>query len=237
MNAAEMMVNTVDPTGKWLYRVGGISALLIGVAYIITIPLYVRVGAPPSGGEARLQYLDGKTTVWWAILGLSVLTDFLFVPVALSLYFALKGINKNAMLVATAFVGLFIGLDLAVTWPNYASLIILSGKYTAATNGAEQASYVAAANYATAVLGSSLEAVYSILVLSFGILMIGLVMLKGIFGKSTAYLGLVTGILGIVSVVGPFFVSTLSVVIIITSALTTVWVLSVGYRLYRLGLR
>lgn len=68
-----------------------------------------------------------------------------------------------------------------------------------------------------------------------GILMTGLVMLKGIFSKSTAYLGLVTGILGIVSVVGPFFVSTLSVTIIIASALTTVWVLFAGYRLYRLG--
>lgn len=177
----------------------------------------------------------GSSAEWWAILGLSVLTDFLFVPVALSLYLALKGVNRNAMLVATAFVGLFIVLDLAVTWPNYASLITLSGNYAAATNGAQQAAYVAAANYASAVLASSLEAVYSIMVLSFGILMIGLVMLKGIFSKSTAYLGLVTGILGIVSVAGPFFVSTLSVTIIITSVLTTVWVLFVGYRLYRLS--
>jgi len=235
MSAQKMMVHAVDPDGKWLYRVGGISALILAIAYIITIPLYVYVGAPPSGGEARLQYLALNTTVWWAILGLSVLTDFLFVPVALSLYLALKGVNRNAMLVATAFVGLFIVLDLAVTWSNYASLITLSGNYAAATNDAQRATYVAAASYPSAVLASSLEAVYSIMVLSFGILMIGLVMLKGIFRKSTAYLGLVTGILGIVSVAGPFFVSTLSVTIIITSVLTTVWVLFVGYRLYRLG--
>ncbi len=235
MSAQKMMVNTVDPDGKWLYRVGGISALVLGIAYIITIPLYIHAGAQPSGGEAWLKYLALNTTVWWAILGLSVLTDLLFVPVALSLYLALKGVNRNAMLLATAFVGLFIVLDLAVTWSNYASLITLSGHYAAATNDAQRAAYVAAATYASAVLASSLEAVYSILVLSFGILMIGLVMLKGIFRKSTAYLGLVTGILGIVSVAGPFFVSTLSVTIIITSVLTTIWVLFVGYRLYRLG--
>jgi hypothetical protein len=107
MSAEKTMVHAVDPDGKWLYRVGGISALLLGIAYIITIPLYVHVGAPPSDGEAWLQYLAGKTTVWWAILGLSVLTDVLFVPVALSLYLALKGVNRNAMLLATAFVGLF----------------------------------------------------------------------------------------------------------------------------------
>jgi hypothetical protein len=229
MSAQKMMVNAVDPEGKWLYRVGGISSLVLGLAYLITIALYAHVGAPPSGGEAWLKYLAGKTTVWWAILGLSVLTDLLFVPVALSLYLALKGVNRNAMLVATAFVGLFIVLDLAVTWSNYASLITLSGNYTAATNDAQRVAYIAAANYASAVLASRLEAVYAIVVLSFGILMIGLVMLKGIFRKSTAYLGLVTGILGIVSIAG------LNVTIIMNAVLATVWVLLVGYRLYRLG--
>ncbi len=235
MSAEKVMGKAADPDGKWLYRVGGISALLLAIGYIVTIPLYTYAGAAPSGGEAKLQYLAGKATVWWAIVGLSVLTDCLYVPVALAIYLALKGVNRNAMLLATAFVGLFVVLDLAVTWPNYASLIKLSGNYAAATNDAQRATYVAAANYASAVLESSLEAVYSILVPSFGILMIGLVMLRGVFGKTTAYLGIVTGILGTVSVVGPFFVSTLSLTIIIASVLTTVWVLFVGYRLYRLG--
>lgn len=230
-----MTVNAVDPDGNWLYRVGGISALVLGVAYIIIIVLYVPVGAPPSGAEAWLTYLAGNTTVWWAILGLSVLTDFLFVPVALSLYLALKGINRNAMLIATAFVGLFVVLDLAVTWTNYASLITLSGNYAAATNDAQRAVFVAAATYPSAVLESSLLGVYIILVPAVGILMTGLVMLKGIFNKSTAYMGLATGILGIVSIVGPIFVSSLGVTIIIASILTTVWVLFAGYRLYRLG--
>jgi hypothetical protein len=234
MNEKTLIVNPVDPDGKWLYRAGGICALVLGLAYIVTIPLYAQVGAPPSDGEARLKYLVGKTTVWWAILGLSVLTDVLFIPVALALYLALKAVSSNVMLVATAFVGLFVVLDLAVTWPYYASLITLSGSY-AATTDAQRATYVAAANYASAVLTSSLEAVYSIGVLSLGILLIGVVMRKGVFGKSTAYLGVVTGILGIVSVLGPLFVSTLGITIIITSVLTTVWVLLVGYRLYRLG--
>jgi hypothetical protein len=235
MGAQKMMVNAVDPDRKLLYRVGGLSALVLGIAYVASVPLYASVGAPPSGGEARLHYLVGKTTVWWAILGLSVFTDVLFIPVAFALYLALKGVNRNAMLIATAFVGLFVVLDLAVTWPNYAALISLSGKYAAATTAAERAIYVAAASYASAVLTSSLEAVYSILVLSLGILLIGLVMLKGPFGKTTAYLSVLTGILGIVAAVGPFFVSALGVTIIIASVLTTAWVFLVGFRLYRLS--
>jgi len=228
MSAENIMSTAVDPDARLLYRVGGLCALLIGIGYIIVIPLYAGVGVPPTDGEAWLMYLAGKTTIWWAILGVSVLTDFLFVPVALSLYFALKGINRYAMLIATAFVGLFIVLDLAVTWSNYASLITLSGHYAAATTGAQRAAYVAAANYAAAVLASRLEDVYAIVVLSFGILMTGLVMLKGVFSKTTAYLALATGILGIASVTG------LTVTIIVNAIVATVWVLFVGYRLYRL---
>ena len=232
MSVEKMTVNVADPDGKWLYRVGGISALVIGIAYIIIIPLFAHVGgAPSSGGEAWLKYLEGKTTVWWAILGLSVFTDFLFVPVALSLYVALERVNRNAMLVATAFVGLFVVLDMAVLWTNYASLLTLSALHTAATTDVQRASYVAAADYASAVLASHTEVFYSIVDLSLAILIIGFVMLKakGIFNKTTAYLGLAAGIFGIVSIAGFF------VIIIINALLVTVWVLFVGYRLFRLG--
>ena len=72
MSVEKMTVNAIDPDGKWLYRVGAISALVIGIAYITIFPLFAHVGGvPPSGGEVWLKYLEGKTTVWWAILGLS----------------------------------------------------------------------------------------------------------------------------------------------------------------------
>jgi hypothetical protein len=231
MGAEKAATHVVDPEGNRMYRVGGICALVLGIAYVVTIPLYAHVGAPPSGGggEAWLTYLAGKTTEWWVILGLSVLTDLLFVPVALALYLALEGLHKNAMLVATAFVGLFVVLDLAVTWTNYASLISLSGTYAAASTDAQRAAYVAAANFPSAVLASRLEAVYAIGILSFAILMIGLVMLKGIFGKMTAYVAVLTGISGIVSIAGA------SVTVIVNAVLATIWVVLVGFRLYRLG--
>src|SRR6266542_5326169 len=152
MSVEKMTVNAIDPDGKWLYRVGGISALVIGIAYITIFPLFAQVGgAPPSGGEVWLKYLEGKTTVWWAILGLSVLTDFLFVPLALSLYLALKGVHRNAMLLATALVGLFVVLDLSVTWSAFASLLTLSGNYVAASNDVQRSAYVTAAHGASAV--------------------------------------------------------------------------------------
>src|SRR5262249_33024106 len=101
--------------------------------------------------------------------------------------------------------------------------------YSSAALEAHRAAYVAAANYASAVLASPLEAVYAIVTLSFGILLIGLVMLRGVFNRITAYLGLATGILGILSLTGQ------SLAIIGNALFATVWLLFVGYRLNRLA--
>lgn len=231
-----MAADTVEQGAKWTYRVGGISALALAIGYIVIIPLYLAAGAPPpSEGEAWLKYAAGKTSVWWAIVGLSVLTDLLFIPVAWALYLALRGVSRNAMQLGTALVVLFVVLDLAVTWPNIATLITLTDSYAAATIDVQRAAYVAAATYATAVLKTALAGVYSIVTLSVGILLIGLVMLRANFSRTAAYLGVATGILGIVSVAGPLLVGGLSAIVIVASALTTAWVVFVGYRLYRLS--
>jgi hypothetical protein len=234
MNTQKLVESGVDPDGKWLYRVGGISALVLGAAYIAIIVLYIPMGAPPAGAEAKLLYLAGNTTAWWVILALSVLTDFLFVPLALALYLALKGIDRNMMLLATAFVGLFVFLDLAITWTNYAALIVLSSEYTAASDALRPV-LLAAVYPLSSTLESDLLFVYNTLILAIGILLTGLVMRKGIFSRTTAYLGVVTGILGIVAVLGPILVSALSATILLTSLLTTVWVVLAGIQLHRLG--
>jgi hypothetical protein len=227
MRSTSLMTHAADPDGRWLYRVGGVSALVLGVAYLAIFPLYARVGAPPAvaDGGVWLSYLAGKQQIWWAILALSVLTDVLFIPVALALHLALQPLHRNAMLVATALVGLFVVLDLAVTWTHYASLLSLSASYAAAPDAAHRAAYVAAASYAAAMLTSRLLVVYAIMILSSAFLMIGIVMLKGIFSRTTAYLGVVTGILGIVAIGG------FGVAIILNAVCATIWILLVGYRL------
>ena len=229
MAREETAMDDASPNQKPWYRLGSTAALVLGIGYIVIFPLYAHVGAPPSGGEAWFRYLPGKTTAWWAILSLSVFTDLLYIPLAFALYLALKKINRNAMLLATAFMSLFVALDLAVTWPRFASILVLHARYTAATDDVQRAAYLAAADYASAMLSSPLEVVYAIVILSCGILLAGLVMRKGVFDKATAYLGVATGILGIASLtrVGP--------VIIGNAISTTVWLFFVSYRLYRLA--
>ena len=181
--------NAADPSGRALYRVGGIASLLLGVGILAIFPLIAQVGAPPSGdGEVWLNISRARSRSGgpsWPL----VLTDLLFVPVAFALYFALKGLERNTMLIATAFMLLFVVLDLAVTWSHYAALLTLSARHEAATTDVQRAAYVAAADYASAVLASPLLIVYAIVVLSTAILMIGFVMLKGVFSRTASVPG------------------------------------------------
>jgi hypothetical protein len=225
----------IDLDDKQLFWVGSLAALGFSLTYIAIIVLYLPLGTPPNGAEAWLVYMAEYTSTWWAILGLSVLSDFLLVPIGLALYVALQGAAKNTMLLSVAFVGLFVILDLTLTWTNYAALISLSTNYGATTNDTRQSVAVMAAAYPVSVVESDLLDIYNTITLSIGILAAGLVMQNAAFSKATAYLALATGILGIIAVVGPVFVDALAGTIIIASLLTLVWALFVGYDLASLS--
>jgi hypothetical protein len=107
---------------------------------------------------------------------------------------------------------------------------MLSNDYLAATTDSQRGSLIAAASYPSAVIASPLALVYAIGILSFGLLVIGVVMLRGgVFNKLTAYVGIVTGVLGIAAVAGA------SIAVILNAISATIWLFLVGYRLCRLA--
>ena len=233
----EKMQITVDPAGKWIYRVGGISAMVLGIGYLLTIPVTILYagGFPPPGTEARLSFFAEHAAGWWAATALMVFTDLLYVPVFLALYHALKGFNKYMMLLAFACEGLFVALDLAITWTAFPSLIILGGNYAAATSDAQRAIIVAAAGYPSAIVDSPLSGIYAILFPGLGELLASLVMRKGIFNKTLAYMGAIAGVSGILAGIGPIFISELETAQYINASLAMIWFFFVSFKLYKLG--
>lgn len=223
-------VNAAERDRAFLLRVGGLAGLLLGIGYVATLPLYASVGLPPEGGAEWLAYAAGKSTQWWAILGLQVFTDVMYVPLAFALYFALKEVGRTAMLLAASLLLLFVALDLAVTWTNYAVLITLSSAPTALTPA-----QLGAAEYASAALNTPMLGLYAILLPALGILIASVVMLRGRLSRVGAYLGVLTGVAGVVTILGRDFVPALAAGIILTSLLTTVWALVVGFRLFQVG--
>ena len=233
----EKMQITVDPAGKWIYRVGGLSAIVLGIGYLLTIPVTILYagGFPPLGAEARLAFFADHAAGWWAATALMVFTDLLYVPVFLALYHALKGFNKYMMLLAFACGGLFVVLDLAITWTAFPSLIILGGNYAAATSDAQRTIIVAAAGYPSAIVDSPLSGIYAILFPGLGELLASLVMRKGIFNKTLAYMGVIAGVCGILAGIGPIFISELETFQYINASLAMIWFFFVGLKLNKLA--
>jgi hypothetical protein len=152
--------------------------------------------------------------------------------VFLALYMALKHLNKSyaalGALVGIASEGIALAYSSSPPSLN-TGLVYLSDHYVAATTAAQRADLAAAAEGLIA-MSNAVNAAGILTAL--GILILSLVMLKGVFHKGVAYLGILTGTLGIVSealrdMLGPGY--------IVYGLLLPLWFLAVGWKLYRLG--
>lgn len=228
-------LNLTNPSINKLFHYTGILAIMLGVSYIVIIALYMVGGAPPSVLEARLNHMAMHPIEWWWILILSVVTDLFFIPISICIYLTLKDRGRNLLLTGAVLLTLFVVLDLAITWPNYSAMITLGQKYASATDHVQKQTILTAAYYPSEILDSKLLGIYIILIPSIGILLVGLVMLQGVFNKVTAYTALSSGVLGIISVVGPFFYAPLGLAIILGSTLTLIWSFLVGVKLMQLS--
>jgi hypothetical protein len=110
-------------------------------------------------------------------------------------------------------------------------LVAYATRYGSTQEVATEAQRAALASAAEGLIAASNAVNAAGILTAIGILILSLVMLKGIFHKSVAYLGIVTGILGIVSealrdIIGPGY--------IVYGLLLPIWFLAVGWKLYRL---
>lgn len=236
MSTAARTVPALDPQSGWMLRVAGIAAIVLAVGYVAAIPIYALVGDQPKAGiEAQLAYFGDHATGWWSIAVLMIVTDLLYVPVYFGFYASLQHVNRGLVAMGAAFAALlFVILDLAITWTGYTTMVVVGSDYVVATSPAEQAAMVAAAAFPAAVLQSPILGTYAIVVPSLGVLMVGLVMLRGVFSRLTAWLALAMGAVGILFI-GSFFVESLSALRYLTGILAVPFYLLAGVRMYRLG--
>ncbi len=221
-----------DPSWRGLYRAGGVSAALFVILIIVPIVLLFITPPPSSGGAATFQYIASNKSVYIIELASFVGLSVPAIVVFLALYVALKHVNKSY-----AAIGALIGIASEVIALAYNSsppslnggLVYLSDQYVAATTAAQRLAFATAAEGLIAVANAVAAAG---ILTAIGILVISLVMLKGVFHKGVAYLGIITGVLGIFSeALWPILGSGYFVY----GVLLPIWFIAVGWKLYRLG--
>ncbi len=224
----------VSPDQSWrgLYRVGGISAILFVVPVLVAIVLIV-IAPPPlnADGATALQYVASHKVLYLVEQILWLAPSVFALVVFLALYQALKHLNKSyaALGALAGIVSWALTLAQPVTGGGAPVLVYLSDHYMTASTVAQHTAFATAAEVFLAE--NNITSAVGILT-PVGILIVSLVMLKGVFPKGIAYLGIVTGALGIVSealrpILGPGY--------FVYGLLLPTWFLAVGWKLYRLA--
>jgi len=214
---------------KPLYRVGGAAALMVVLLYVIQIVVLV-VSPPPSTVVGYFMLFHKNALLGLLDLDLLSIADYaLFVPMFLALYMALRRASPSFMAIATA-LGL-VGIATYFASNTAFEMLSLNSQYAAATTDAQRALLMASGRVMLAIYqGTAFDVSYVLLAVA--PLIISVVMLRSnIFGKVTAYVGIVSNVLAV-----GFFVPAIGVFLSIVSAVgLLIWYILIARRLYQLG--
>ena len=192
---------SVGSATSWsrLYRAGAVSAALAVTLYVAALVIVAVTTAPPaSGGSEMLEYVDSHRTSYIVRQLLWLGPSLFLMVVFLALAVALRHRDKSFAAIA----GLISVTSWAVSlaWPTTGDgslvMVLLSDRYADAATATERAPFVAGADLLIALndVPSAIGVLQTV-----GVLLISLLMLRGTFSRRLAWLGVATGVIGIVS--------------------------------------
>ena len=218
---------TADSNWKSLYKVGGVAALISVVIIPITIVAYFVW--PPFPDDILVVIQEDRLAGLMSLDFLYLLGNFFAIPLFLVLYVTLKRVSESfsAIALALGFVGL---LSLVLSRPIL-EMFAISDQYAAATTDAQRAIYLAAGEAVLTLFHGTAFNVHYLLG-SASLLISSFLMLRSdIFGKRTAYVGIVTNI-----VVFGLYVPKIGIYISLLSVVGyLIWYILIARRLFQLG--
>jgi hypothetical protein len=189
-----------DAGHSWhgLYQFAGIAAVLFVVLLIAALVIDFIAPPPVHGGKETLEFIAANKALYIAEQILWILPGILPVIVYLALFVALAPLGRSLALLAAVVGGLPWALLLAVPVSSRGSLtlVYLSDMYASAGSEHDRSVFATAAE---AIIAENNTPAIAGLLSPVGIFLISLVMLKGVLPRAVAWLGLVTGGLGVFS--------------------------------------
>lgn len=217
-----------DPSWMGVIKWGGLSLLASAVCLIIFIlSVFISQQTLPLPAKEVLE----DPLVPTLIFLIAALGEFLLLPGGLALYFALKNVRKTPMFLATGLWVTAVPMFLA-SRGMIISLSQISDRYLDTTSETMKAAYLASAELA--IETQNIYAMMALSLLCVASIIIGAVMLKGVFGQRIAWLVIAAGILTLFSPFG-VIIGIPIIIPFIGLILTAVWQLIAGFNLYRLG--
>jgi len=219
---------------KGLKRAGGLSLILGGVLFVLSLPLTaLSISAlAPSSAVAGLQALQTQATVYGSLVGTGIALDLFLIAGLATLYFVLRGKSPVGALAAILFGLIGLGVDLATDLPLRYTQIAVSREYAAATSDVQRSGILAA--YQLAIDYTNITTLMATFLLGMAFAFVGYAMLKdkGMFGVLTSYLGLLNGLLLVISVPLFAYPAVFGVLFFADSLVAAAFSLLAGRKLY-----
>jgi hypothetical protein len=232
-------VQTVNAKWASLCQIGGVAAIVAGVFFRrnigAEIMLFTGQTAPNTVAD-WFSLLQNNSLLGVSLLNIFDVLNYALIGIMfLGLYVALKQANRGYMALATAF-GLF-GVTIYLASNTTFSMLSLSNQYAAASTETQKTMLLAAGQTILA-LGQSTGVYMSLLLVAVAGFIMSVVMLQSkIFGKVTAYVGILAGALDLIYCVTTFAsVPELDASLLASAGLCLmIWHILAGRKLYQLG--
>jgi len=231
-----MTTPALDKRWSGYYRAGAISIIIAGILVLITLPLIPLLipSLAPSSVQSGLTSIQSQSLLFGTTWGIYLVSDLLYLIAFPALYFALRQANRTVTLIAAIFNMVFVAVDVGVDIPLRLSLIGLSNSY-ASTNGDTRAAFLATGQLTLDL--ANLTALVATFLQFSAIILASYAMLKSqTFKKSLGYIGVLSGVLGLLFIPTFAIGSMLSGLFNIGGFfLLVIWSVLVGLKLYKLS--
>lgn len=213
----------------WLYKVSAMAALVTAVLIIVQMIVFM-LWPPPSTTIDYFNLFQNNALLGFLSLDLLYIVDnVLLIPILLALYIALRKTNESFMVIGTA-LG-FVGIACLFASNPSVSLYSLSEQYATAITDVQRSLFLAAGQ---ALLASYSGTAYhlSLILGSVALVIICIVMLQSkIFGKTTAYMGILANALAL-----GLYVPQIGLYILLFSIIFLwIWYALITRKLFQLG--
>lgn len=222
----------LDPAWKRFYTIGGICAGLY-LLFALVIP-GVMVAAVSDFWDilvdppALLAFITDNKLYWHIVQGGVLEASILLIITFAAVYLTLKHVDRVFAAIG-AIISITTQLLFMAYYPVLLGLVYLSDQY--ATAGAARRVSLEASAEALIAQNSAFNPIYEAL-MGLGILFLSLAMLKGVFSRFVAYLGIATSV---AAFVGLSLYPILGLGYFFWWGFFVVWLLAVGWKLYKLG--
>ena len=165
-----------------------------------------------------------------SLYALAAFGELILMPGVLGLYYALKNVKKTYMLMGTA-LWLVAVISFLVSRTQIIALASISGCYKVVSSESLRSAYLVSTEHAIELSGAFAE--IALMLFAVSSIIIGLVMLKGVFSKGVGYLVIISGSLTLLGTLG-VILEPLTILTLFGLILSAVWQIIVGFKLVKL---